>query len=170
MNRRSLSAESLNPSDISHRPNKYSPSTSKGYDRWTIFCLIIASVNILNGLWMIIAPAHWYFNLPAGVPEYGPLNVHFIRDIGCIFFLLGIGVIIAAFYHPYRLPLFTMNTAFYILHMLVHIHEVVGGRIRLSMFWTDIPGVYIPAVVSFTLNIFMLKQIRKDEVAQRVRK
>jgi hypothetical protein len=119
---------------------------------------------------MLIAPEHWYFNLPAGVPVYGPLNYHFIRDIGCIFFLLGIGLIFAAFYLSYRLPLFTMNTGFYFLHMLVHIHEVVSGRIRLSMFWVDLPGVYIPAIIFLILNIFMIKQFRTKGVVQHIRK
>ncbi|CAF0912994.1 unnamed protein product [Rotaria sordida] len=161
MNRRSSSAESLHSTRKSVRKSNNSSSISKVYDRWTIICLIIASINILNGLWMIVAPEHWYYNLPAGVPEFGPVNVHFIRDIGCIFFLLGIGLIFAAFYLSYRLPLFTMNTGFYILHMLVHVHEVVSGRIRLSMFWVDLPGVYIPAIISFILNIFIIKQFQK---------
>ncbi|CAF3234255.1 unnamed protein product [Rotaria sp. Silwood2] len=163
MNRRSLSAESLRSSKIPVRKSKYASSISKVYDRWTIICLVIASINILNALWMLIAPEHWYYNLPAGVPEFGPSNIHFIRDIGCIFFLLGIGLIFAAFYLSYRLPLFTMNTAFYVLHMLVHVHEVVSGRIRLSMFWVDLPGVYIPAVVFFILNIFMIKQFQNKK-------
>ncbi|CAF0984610.1 unnamed protein product [Rotaria sordida] len=161
MNRRSSSAESLHSTRKSVRKSNNSSSISKVYDRWTIICLVIASINILNGLWMIVAPEHWYYNLPAGVPEFGPVNVHFIRDIGCIFFLLGIGLIFAAFYLSYRLPLFTMNTGFYLLHMLVHVHEVVSGRIRLSMFWVDLPGVYIPAIISFILNIFIIKQFQK---------
>lgn len=172
MNRRSLSAESLNPKEevSAVRPSTDHPSSkSKVHDRWTIICVIIASINILNGLWMIVAPEHWYYNLPAGVPEFGPLNVHFIRDIGCIFFLLGIGLIVAGFYPSYRLSLFTMNTMFYLAHMLVHVHEVVSGRVRLSMFWVDLPGVYIPALISLTLNIFMIKQYRSNATVRYVR-
>ncbi|CAF3503246.1 unnamed protein product [Adineta steineri] len=167
MNRRSLSAESLHSSRISGQAYKPLASNSKVYDRWTIICIIIASIGILHGFWMLIAPEHWYHNLPAGVPEFGPFNVHFVRDLGCISFLLGAGTLIAGFYPIYRLPLFTMNTAFYILHMLVHVHEVVSGRVRLSMFWVDLPGVYVPAVVFFILNIFLIKQARNDQPIQR---
>jgi len=170
MNRRSLSAESLNSPKTSIETSNHSPPISKISDRWGIICLIFALINILHALWMLIAPKHWYENLPAGVPVYGPLNYHFIRDIGCIFFLLGIGLIFAAFYLSYRLPLFTMNTGFYFLHMLVHIHEVVSGRIRLSMFWVDLPGVYIPAIIFLILNIFMIKQFRTKGVVQHMRK
>lgn len=160
MNRRSLSAESLNSQPKSVRPSAYSPSTSKVSDRWTIICIVIASINIINGLWMIITPAHWYYNLPAGVPVFGPLNYHFIRDLGCVFFLLGIGLLFGGFYLSYRLPLFTMNTSFYFLHMLVHIHEVVSGRVHLGMFWVDLPLVYIPAIISLILNFILIKQFR----------
>ena len=170
MNRRSLSAEALNSSNPSVRKSDHSSSKSKVYDRWTIICLFFALVNILNALWMILAPKHWYYNLPAGVPEYGPLNYHFIRDLGCTFLFLGIGLIYAGLYVSYRLPLFTMNTAFYLLHMCVHIHEVVSGRVRLSMFWMDLPLVYVPAAIVFTLNIFLIKQSRNKDVTQRMRK
>jgi hypothetical protein len=54
--------------------------------------------------------------------------------------------------------------------MFVHIHEVVSGRIRLSMFWVDLPGVYIPAIVVFILNIFMIKQYRSEDKVQSIRK
>jgi len=170
MNRRSLSAESLNSPKIPIQTHNHSSSITRVYDRWTIICLLIALLDILHGLWMLVAPKHWYYNLPAGVPEYGPLNVHFIRDIGCTFFLLGIGLVFASFYLSYRLPLFTMNTGFYLLHMFVHIHEVVSGRIRLSMFWVDLPGVYIPAIVVFILNIFMITKYRTEENVRSIRK
>ena len=67
----------------------------------------------------------------------------------------------AGFYLSYRLPLFTMNTAFYILHMFVHVHEVVSGRVRLSMFWVDLPGVYIPTIITFYIKYFYDKTISK---------
>jgi len=169
MNRRSLSAEALNSSKTSIRTSNHSASKSKVSDRWTIICVILGSMNILNGLWMLITPEHWYYNLPASVPVFGPLNYHFIRDIGCIFFLLGIGLIYAGFYLSCRLPLFTMNTGFYFLHMLVHVHEVVSGRVHLSMFWVDLPLVYVPSIICFILNIVMIKQFQRKEMKQHIR-
>jgi hypothetical protein len=167
MQKRSSSAESLT-SPKTYTRTSTRPSTI--YDRLTVACLIIALINIVNALWMIIAPKHWYYNLPAGVPEYGPYNVHFIRDLGSTFLFLGVGLIFAAFYYSFRLPLFTMNTAFYILHMFVHIHEVVSGRIRLSMFWIDLPGVYVPAIIFSILNVIMIRKFRNESAGRQVRK
>lgn len=167
MNRRSQSAESLaSPKVDVVKTYNASIKSAKVFDRWTVICLVPATLNILNGLWMLIGPAHWYYNLPAGVPEYGPLNYHFVRDIGCTFFALGIGLIFAAFYRTCRLPLFTMNTAFNLLHMLVHVHEMVSGRIRLGMFWMDLPAVYIPTVLLFIFNLFLIKTLRKEGTQQ----
>ncbi|CAF1173594.1 unnamed protein product [Adineta steineri] len=143
------------------------------YDRWTIIFFIIGLINILSAIWMLIAPKHWYYNLPAYVPESGPLNIHFIRDIGCIFLLLGCGLWIGGFFLiEFRLPLFTMNTSFYILHMFVHIHEIVSGRLRLGIFWTDLPGVYFPAILTFALNIILIRKymvLSKSKTRQPIR-
>ncbi|HET8881757.1 MAG TPA: hypothetical protein VFM56_06225, partial [Solimonas sp.] len=41
-----------------------------------------------NGVWMLFSPESWYPVIP-GVTHTGPLNVHFVRDIGCAYFLCG---------------------------------------------------------------------------------
>ncbi|CAF4433231.1 unnamed protein product [Rotaria socialis] len=158
MNRRSLSAESLSPLQVPITTNTNLSLKSKSYDRWAVICLIIATLNIMHALWVLIAPEHWYHNLPAGVPEFGPINVHFIRDLGCVFLLHGVGLVFAAFNVSYRLPLFTMNTAFYVLHMFVHVHEVVSGRIRMdetTITFTEIqPLLYrFHKLTHLTLNV-----------------
>ncbi|CAF1065598.1 unnamed protein product [Didymodactylos carnosus] len=107
-------------------------------------------------------PATSLRNGLSGVPESGPLNVHFVRDVGCIFFISGVGLLIAAFSIEYRLPLFTINTSFYMMHMFVHIHEVISGRLRPGIFWTDLPGIYLPAAITMTLNVFMIKKKSKQ--------
>src|SRR5581483_2403752 len=43
---------------------------------------ILGLLNVANGVWMLLAPASWYYRLPAGVPDTGPLNPHFVRDVG----------------------------------------------------------------------------------------
>ena len=157
MNRRSLSDQSLFSSSSTNR-TVYAKS-SYVYDRWTLICFVIGLLNILNAVWMLITPEHWYYNLPAGVPESGPLNVHFIRDIGCIFLILGCGLLVGgSFLIEFRLPLFTMNTLFYMLHMFVHIHEIVSGRLRMGIFWIDLPGIYLPAMLTFGLNIILIRK------------
>ena len=46
---------------------------------------ILGMMSAANGVWMLATPAAWYHGLPAGVPDTGPLNVHFVRDVGSAF-------------------------------------------------------------------------------------
>jgi hypothetical protein len=48
------------------------------------FCV----ASVANGLWMLVAPYSWYMDLPASVPDTGPFNPHFVRDIGVTFVVL----------------------------------------------------------------------------------
>ena len=41
-----------------------------------------------NGLFMLADPASWYAMVP-GVPETGPSNPHFVRDIGAVYVVAG---------------------------------------------------------------------------------
>ncbi len=157
MHRRSLSDQSLYSSSPAKKV--MSRKFSYAYDRWTFIFFLFGSINILSALWMLIAPSNWYYHLLASVPEYGPLNIHFVRDIGCVFLLLGCGLIVGGFLlMEFSLPLFTMNTLFYMLHMFVHIYEVVSGRVRMEIFWVDLPGIYVPALLTFILNIVLIRK------------
>lgn len=40
---------------------------------------IFALLSAGNGLWMLVAPQSWYYHLPAGVPDTGPFNHHFVQ-------------------------------------------------------------------------------------------
>ena len=48
-----------------------------------------------NGAWMFVAPSSWYATIP-GVALSGPLNYHFVADIGLAFLASGIGLVLGA--------------------------------------------------------------------------
>ena len=52
---------------------------------------ILGSVAIGNGLWMIISASGWFANMPIAAQDTGPLNEHFVHDIGLVYLLVGIG-------------------------------------------------------------------------------
>jgi hypothetical protein len=45
--------------------------------------ILIAAFLAANALTMLAAPAAWYYSVD-GVAATGPLNIHFVRDIGCV--------------------------------------------------------------------------------------
>jgi hypothetical protein len=57
----------------------------------TLLALILGVGLAANGLFMLADPAGWYGLVP-GVPMTGPLNVHFVRDIGCAYAVAGLGL------------------------------------------------------------------------------
>ena len=53
--------------------------------------LIFGAISLGNAVWMLADPLRWYHELPAEVPDFGPFNPHFVRDIGCAFATVGGG-------------------------------------------------------------------------------
>ena len=73
-------------------------------DPWFWALGLFGLANLANSAWMLVAPAHWYANLPAAVPDTGPLNLHFVRDIGSTFAVLGAALLAAAVWPRFRVP------------------------------------------------------------------
>ena len=114
---------------------------------WGWSLAIIGVGGLANAAWMLFAPGHWYANLPAGVPDYGPLNEHFVRDIGCTFATMGVALVWAALSRRYRLPLVAIAAVFFGGHALLHVYDTLRGAVEANHWWLDVPGVYLPAVV-----------------------
>ena len=112
--------------------------------RWILCSLAVA--NVLNGLWMLVAPEHWYYNIPAGVPDTGALNVHFIRDIGSAYITCGVAFALAACMPLARFSLMVVTTTFYFLHACGHIFDIVVENLPDSHIYIDMPLVFIPVV------------------------
>ena len=116
-------------------------------DGWTIALALFGAGGLGNGIWMLLDPPSWYVNLPAAVPDTGPLNEHFVRDIGSAFVVMAAGALVAAFRPALRLPLMAITSLFYWLHALVHVTDTLAGRLPASHWGIDFPGVYLPALL-----------------------
>ena len=78
-----------------------------------------------NGFLMLADPAGWYAMVP-GVPETGPLNPHFVRDIGAAYLVTGVAI--ATFALDARAgPAALAGALFLTLHALVHVAEAMTG-------------------------------------------
>jgi hypothetical protein len=53
---------------------------------------LLGAVQLINGLYMIVAPMAWYTSVP-GVVDTGPMNHHFVIDIGLAFVASGVGML-----------------------------------------------------------------------------
>lgn len=124
-----------------------SRSRTRGLDAWGWLLLLLGIGSLANAVWMLVQPANWYAELPAGVPDYGPFNVHFVRDIGCAFATVGVAQIWAALEPRFRLPLVAVAALFLIAHAVLHVHDTLRGIVDAHHWWLDLPGVYLPALL-----------------------
>jgi hypothetical protein len=121
--------------------------TIRTLDGWGWIFAITGAVCVVNALWMLVGPLHWYRELPAAVPDTGPFNPHFVRDIGCAFLAVGAALGWAAFAPRWRTPLVAIAALFLGGHGLLHLYDTLRGALGHDHWWLDAPGVYLPAAV-----------------------
>ncbi|WP_070152849.1 hypothetical protein [Sphingobium phenoxybenzoativorans] len=107
----------------------------------------------VNGLFMLISPANWYFAVP-GVTTTGPLNQHFVRDIGLIFLLVAIAMLTGVVRPAARLPLWSAAALWLAGHALFHFWEVAVGICGTGALAQDFPAVTLPAILTAGLALW----------------
>lgn len=116
-------------------------------DGWGWVFVVFGVGTLGNALWMLAGPMHWYTDLPAAVPDTGPFNPHFVRDIGCAFLTVSTALLWAAFSPRVRQPLVAIAAVFLISHGCLHAYDTLRGALGHDHWWLDLPGVYFPAIV-----------------------
>jgi hypothetical protein len=127
------------------------PSADRS-DPWFWLLALFGAGNLANAAWMLADPAGWYLNLPAAVPDTGPLNTHFVRDVGSAFAVMGAALLLAAARPVLRAPMLGVVALFYVMHALVHVTDTLAGRLPPSHWTIDLPGVYVPALLMVGLT------------------
>ncbi len=116
-------------------------------DLWFWILAVFAASNAANAVWMLVAPAHWYRVLPAGVPDFGPFNEHFVRDIGVVFLMMAIALAWAAAAPARRVTIVAVVSLFYVLHAALHVFDTARGFVGPEHWGLDAGGIYLPALL-----------------------
>mgnify|MGYP003630743296 CR=1 FL=1 len=128
-----------------------------------IVMAVLAAFNAIlttgNGLVMIVAPQYWYESVP-GVIATGFFNQHFIRDIGFIYFLIGLAFGIGWFRPAQRAGLWGVATLWLGAHALFHFWEVAVGICGPSALARDFFGVTSPALIGVLLTYWAIQHSR----------
>ena len=112
-----------------------------------------------NGFLMLVDPGTWYALVP-GVPETGPLNPHFVRDIGCAYLVTGLALAALAFGEGAR-PAGLAGALFLILHALVHVADAMSGRAHADHVLADLATVFAPAAIALWLVLSSVPTSRR---------
>ncbi|MBL4826154.1 MAG: hypothetical protein JKY66_00305 [Spongiibacteraceae bacterium] len=111
---------------------------------------LLGLIMLTNGVFMTLSPEPWYWMVP-GVPDRGPFNQHFVRDIGINYMLIGVAFIYGAIYSKHRLLLWLMPTAWLVGHGIFHVWEVLVGICGPESLIVDFGGVTLPALLGLGL-------------------
>lgn len=120
--------------------------------RWLIngVALVLALFLAINGAVMLAAPGLWYASVP-GVVDSGPLNVHFVCDIGMTYLLLGAACGAGVFWRTSALALWLFAATWLGAHAIFHIIEAFDGPATLATLTRDFVGVTLPALMGIAL-------------------
>jgi hypothetical protein len=116
---------------------------------------------------MLIDPERWYFSVP-GVTTTGPFNQHFVRDIGLIFFGLGIAFLAGAARPGLRIPFWSAASIWLAGHALFHFWEVAVGICGPSALARDFLAVTLPAVASLAITFWAIGEARNAAADERI--
>lgn len=103
-----------------------------------------------NALYMLADPLGWYGAVD-GVPDTGPFNPHFVRDIGVAYLTCSLATFAALKWRRQAFTLMSVVTLFLGLHVLLHVWDIAAGRLPLDHLIRDLPGVVGPTVVTALL-------------------
>lgn len=113
--------------------------------KWFLYA--VGGLTLANALWMLAGPMHWYTELPAAVPDTGPFNPHFVRDVGCAFLTTAIALLWAGRSPAHRFPLVAIAAVFLFAHAVLHAYDTLRGALGHNHWLLDLPGVYLPGLL-----------------------
>jgi hypothetical protein len=109
--------------------------------------LIVGVLSLLSAGWMILAPASWYTSFPGDVSHTGPLNTHFIRDLGLALAIVASVLLWSARYPRRSRAAHMIVTVYFAGHALIHLVGILNGDLPAEHWKDDALGVFIPALV-----------------------
>jgi hypothetical protein len=88
------------------------------------------------------------------VPQTGPYNAHFIRDIGAIYVMCGLAMGWFAWRPAQGWPAMAAAAAWLTLHAAIHVYDASCGASPLADVRRDLVGVYGLAAIPLALALF----------------
>jgi hypothetical protein len=113
---------------------------------------LLGLFHVATGLWMLADPMGWYLAVP-GVTSTGPMNHHFIVDIGLAFIASGAGMIASLSAARAAAGFALAGSTWPALHGLFHVWEWIADGIPTDMrvLISTAVGVMVVSFAGFAL-------------------
>jgi hypothetical protein len=122
--------------------------------------------NLANGLYMLAAPEAWYAAVP-GVAASGPMNTHFIADIGLAFVASGVGQLLAMRTSQAGAAFALAGSVWPALHAGLHVWGwfLHGLPMQSSVLLSEVVGVVGTSALGMLLavRIFVREKQERDQ-------
>ena len=117
------------------------------------FYAVASFSSFVNGAWMLFFPLSWYTDFPAAVHHTGAFNPHFVRDIGVAYIVCAIGFAWCALRPDGSRAVHAGLTLLFAGHALLHLADILAGRLPQVHWLIDTPLVFVPALVLIVLAV-----------------
>lgn len=115
--------------------------------------VLLGAGAVANGLYMLATPDAWFHHGPPGVTHTGPMNAHFVRDVGVAFVVVGGGLLWSAANLQRCRPMHMLVLAFFGGHAALHVYDILSGGLPESHWRLDALGVFAPAIMLAVLAL-----------------
>ncbi len=115
-----------------------------------IAAFALGAIMAANGVFMFVDPAAWYAAVP-GVPDTGPLNEHFVRDIGLAYLTAGLALVWSELGAGWRAS--ALGATFITLHAGLHVGETIHGQHH-AVIINELVAVHLPAILAIVIAMF----------------
>lgn len=129
-----------------------------------VVAVVVAALFVANGMFMLVRPEAWYYAID-GVPDTGPFNQHFIRDIGLLYVVTGVGVAAGVALPAARAVLWLGAGSWHISHAAFHVWEVIVGICGPEALARDFAAVTLPSLVTLGLGLYAWRAARARPAA-----
>ena len=129
-----------------------------------ILAVTLGLLLLVNGAWMLSMPDDW-FAANRIVWRTGPVNDHFIRDVGWTYAFCGTLCLRGAVQTAGRS--YALGTAAIWLggHAVIHLGEVTSGVCSASDFWRESPFVWGPPLIIAVALVMHYRLMRREWAA-----
>ena len=119
-----------------------------------ISLVLLGVLAAANGLWMLASPEAWYAAIP-GVTMTGPINHHFISDIGLAYLASGAGMMLAIRVSAAGAAFALAGATWPLLHAGLHVWGWIehGLPTATDVAISEAVGVVVIGVLGFVLAL-----------------